>query len=285
MAISQAQIEHLIAQADIQGLRAIVDELDGEVRAIVEKVIKQPLTEAKKQAALKEVRAAVGQKDATVKQWLVTAVPLLYVAGMNAANRDAKNQHVSITGKLSFKTITVENVRDDPQYKSHLEAVNAALSESYLDFANGMNGVVRGAERVLNEALKRQIRLTTAQGQLTGSSVQEVAKEIRELLADQGFSVLIDRGGRQWTLQRYSEMLARTHLLKSSNEGTINRAGDFGIDIVEVSTHSNVPDQLCLDMEGRRFSISGKSDTFPKLTLSPPFHPRCRHTLQLIVEE
>jgi hypothetical protein len=65
------------------------------------------------------------------------------------------------------------------------------------------------------------------------------------------------------------------------NEGNINRAGDFEVDIVEVSSHRAM-DSLCAPQEGRLYSIKGKSPNYPPLARNePPFHHNCRHSLLL----
>ena len=174
--------------------------------------------------------------------------------------------------------ITPEDIKIARDLSIHSGSINALLSDTYLDFANGMNGLVRGAEQKLNEAMKQQMRAKILASQVTGQSVDKVKKEITKLLGDQGFSVLTDRGGHTWTLRRYSEMLARTHVIKASNEALVNRAGQFGVDIVQISTHSGAC-SLCTPYEGKLYSLSGTSETYPALSVSLPIHPNCRHVL------
>ena len=174
--------------------------------------------------------------------------------------------------------ITPEEIKIARDLSIHADTVNALLSNSYLDFANGMNGLVRGAEQKLNEAMKQQMRAKILAKEIAGQSVEKVKREITKLLGDQGFSVLTDRGGHTWTLRRYSEMLARTHVIKASNEALINRAGQFGVDIVQISTHSGAC-PLCTPYEGNLYSLSGTSETYPPLNIGLPIHPNCRHVL------
>ena len=106
-----------------------------------------------------------------------------------------------------------------------------------------------------------------------------IRKELVKALKAQGVEALLDRGGRQWTLERYAEMLTRTHLIKANTEATTNRVAQFGVDIVEVSTHG-ADDDICAPEEGQLYSISGNSANYPPLDgHEPPFHPNCKHTL------
>lgn len=204
---------------------------------------------------------------------------------------DGKNKWVALNEQAAVKKITpavppmkpltVELLNSAPMMKPHLAAVNTLLSDAYLDFGNAITGFVRGSERILNEALKKQLRSSIAMGRLEGQAVTKIKKTITEQLADRGFTVLIDRGGNSWSLPRYSEMLTRTHLLKANNEGVVNRAGDFDIDIVEVS-NINTDCDVCAEQEGEIYSLSGKSKNYPYIgDNEPPYHPNCRHTLLL----
>lgn len=204
---------------------------------------------------------------------------------------DGKNKWVAIDQKVATKTlkpnvppqkpITTDDLKTDPIYAEHVKIVNSLISDAYLDFGNAMTGYVKGAERMMNDALKRQIRSNIAQGRLEGSSIPEIKRTVRDSLKDSGFTVLIDRGGAKWSLANYSEMLARTHIIKANTEGVVNRAGDYGIDIVEVSSNGAI-DLACSSEEGKLYSVSGNSKNYPPLDgHEPPYHPNCRHTLLL----
>lgn len=284
--LTKQQIEAIVESAqNIGELKSIARSLADDVRSIVEPLIEKKIDDFLKQQGLRSVREVIVARDAEIKEWLVNSIPDLYVTGFNSAQKDAKKLGITGTDDIGTGKLTVDLLKSEAFLKPHLDAVNALLQDSYLDFANNMNGVVRGAERIINTAQKQQIRQGIAEGQLTGKSVKKVAAGIEDTIGQQGFSALIDRGGRAWDLETYSEMLARTHLIRSSTEGTINRASDFGVDLVRVSKHGNVNDELCLSQEGKIYSISGKSDTYPPLTGNePPFHPNCRHTLEMFID-
>jgi len=211
---------------------------------------------------------------------------VIYPSNENQGKWVALNETVAKTKLIptiptGAPSLTVQMLQTVPFMKPHLQAVNALLSDAYLDFGTTMTGYVRGAERILNDALRKQIRSNIGAGRLEGEGVAAVKKVVKETFSDRGFTVLIDRGGRQWSLDQYSEMVTRTHIIKANNEGVVNRAGDFEIDIVEVDTHG-AEDSLCEPQEGKIYSISGKSKNYPPLADNdPPFHPNCKHTLLL----
>lgn len=188
------------------------------------------------------------------------------------------SQKISKEFQKTKLRITPEEIKIARDLSIHSGTINALLSDSYLDFANGMNGLIRGAEQKINEAYKRQIRATMISKELTGKSIDKVKREVVEILGKQGFAVLKDRGGHTWTLRRYSEMLARTHTIRASNEALVNRANQFGVDIVQISSHAGAC-PICVPYEGKIYSLSGESIDYPQLDIQLPIHPNCRHVL------
>ena len=179
------------------------------------------------------------------------------------------------------KKVTEGTIKTDPNMTGHLYAVNALLDDTYLDFGKGFNDYARGAEKILNEATRRQMRNKILEGRLKGSSVQKISKEIQGNLQNKNFQFsLIDRGGKKWSIADYSNMLTRTHLIKANNEGTINRANEYNIDIVQISNHATAC-PTCMKYENKIYSLSGSSKKYPQLDLQPPFHPNCRHAILL----
>jgi hypothetical protein len=182
--------------------------------------------------------------------------------------------------KGKVEKLTVETLKSDPNLKPHLQVVNNLLSDAYADFGNTMTGFVKGAENILNEATKKQLRGQIAFGRLEGEGIPKIKSDLAKTIKADGFTVLLDKGGRKWSVGRYAEMLARTHIISANNEAIISRAKEIGVDIVEVSNHQTTT-PLCEQFEGKIYSLSGKSANYPQLPEEPPFHPNCKHFLLL----
>jgi hypothetical protein len=268
--------------AEVNKLMKTISALDNAGRVVLLRAISEQMTDAKKQQFLMLLKSEATKADAEVRNWLVQGISKTYVGGMNLTQQQIASIKMPMKAGLpSLAPLTVTALNTNPFMKPHLQAVNALLSDAYLDFGNSMSGYVRGAEKILNETLKKQLRSEIAMGRLEGQAVKEIKKTVKDELASRGFTVLIDRGGNSWSLPRYSEMLTRTHLLKANNEGVINRASDFEVDIVEVSDIGSDCD-ICSEQEGEIYSISGKSNEYPAIGGNePPYHPNCRHTLLL----
>lgn len=272
----QKEVEKLLANLNITTLVRSLKSLNASGREIILKGLSEQLDNNKKQLLISQLRASVTKTDIEIKDWIVQSMSKSYVAGMNLGVTSLALQGIKVKG---LGKINVELLLNSAEFSPHLSAVNAMIQDTYLDFATSMSQFTRSGEKILNDALKRQIRSTLISGRLEGESVATIKKTIKETLADKGFIALTDKAGHTWSLDRYGEMLARTNLIKANNEGAINRATDFGIDIVEVTTIGS-DDAVCSAQEGQIYSISGKSKNYPPLAGNePPFHPNCRHSL------
>lgn len=263
----------LAKKTNLNKLVNIIDEFSHTGKAIIVEGINTKMTEAKKKKIMSELTNVAIVADKEVKKWVGDNIPTSYIAGANTtqllmAEASRKIPKMNVTFKV------LNNVKNSV----HLQAVNNILSDAYLDFGYTMTGYVRGAERIINDAMRQQLRARIAEGRLSGEAIYDVKKTIVQTFKDRGFTVLVDRGGRQWELSRYAEMIARTHIIRANNEGSINRMGDYGIDIVQISEHG-ATDKICQKYEGKIYSLSGNSENYPKIEVFPPFHPNCAHTV------
>lgn len=273
--------KNLDTEVGITKFVAIINKLDDDGRKLILSALNSELSDAKKQQVLAALRTHVNATDIAVRDWLVKGITASYVAGANYTIKALKSIGFKVPASLGggLRTIDATLLQSAPFMKPHLEAVNSLLSSAYLDFGSTMSGYVRGAENILNDALKRQVRSKIAEGRLEGTSIADIKKVVKSTIGDSGFTVLVDRGGRQWQLGTYSEMVTRTHINKAANEATINRMSDFEVDIVEVSAHG-ATDEACAEQEGQLYSITGNSQNYPPLDGNePPYHPNCTHNL------
>lgn len=154
--------------------------------------------------------------------------------------------------------------------------------DAYLDFAAGIEGVRRAGRGFVSEIVKKKINERIVSGQLEGKALDTVKKEIKQLVEDTGFTALVDRGGKHWSIDSYAEMLVRTHVIKANGEGTKNRLLTNQVDLVEISKHnSSCP--ICQPYEGKVYSLTGKSNGYEKAP-ELPIHPNCRHSYMPYVE-
>lgn len=123
----------------------------------------------------------------------------------------------------------------------------------------------------------------------TGATLQEAKAKLEARIIDRGLGAFVDRAGRVWRLDSYAQMAIRSITAEAANMGLINQLRGMGRDLVQMSSH-NAPCPICAPLEGRVYSITGKTKGYPKLETAysggyANIHPNCRHTLLPYVVE
>lgn len=93
------------------------------------------------------------------------------------------------------------------------------------------------------------------------SRQQALRKCIREF-NDKGIPAFVDSRGREWTPEAYVNMAMRSTSNTMAAEIQMARADDFGIDLVEVDSHSGARPKCARD-QGKIFDRANKSDKYP----------------------
>lgn len=128
----------------------------------------------------------------------------------------------------------------------------------------------------------RDVISETAAQVVTGSQTRrQVAQVALDRFADRGVTGFVDRAGRSWSLEAYSEMAVRTSAGRAQVSGTLDRFTAAGRDLVIVS---DAPGEceICRPWEGRTLSISGATSGYPTVaeaTAAGLHHANCRHGL------
>lgn len=214
---------------------------------------------------LSEIDKILEQLDENTSKWVKKEIEYYY----ETYGKDTIDQ----LQKDGFPISTSFSQIDDKAVASLSDEIMGYYREAY-------SGVKRSAMRMLNEAAKEQVNLLLAVGKITGDDRRSISNRIAGYLKE-GFVALVDSGGRKWSLEAYANMLTRTMLVKTANQGTTSRLLDGGYDLVEVSEHFGAC-PLCGPWAGRILSLSGKHPTYPtvdKATEEGLFHPNCRHRL------
>jgi hypothetical protein len=156
----------------------------------------------------------------------------------------------------------------------HLEAARALYASLVDDLSQAVLYVEKHANRLMRKVALQEVLV----GQLAGSSSRQTAGAVEENLRSRGVKGFRDKAGREWSLENYAKMAANAVAGEAATTATLNRLAENGIDLVRVSEHPHKND-VCSKYEGRVFSISGESDTYPPLVEAPPYHPFCKHVL------
>jgi hypothetical protein len=95
-------------------------------------------------------------------------------------------------------------------------------------------------------------------------------------LAEEGVTSFEDKLGRRWNLDTYAEMVVRTTTSEAIFQGTQTQMLARGFDLVQVNQVVGACPQ-CIPFENKVFSLTGRADGFPRLKITFPIHPQCRH--------
>lgn len=212
-------------------------------------------------------------------KFIKTEIPKQYRSGVNEANEGTKqlNLIAKSLGQDPFKIVYGFNVQNR-------QMVEALMSDASKRFGEAISGVGRSAKNITNMAFQRQVRAKIAEGTLTGTTRKEIVSGVKTLIKEQGLTAIKDKGGRTWTIDRYSDMLVRTKLVEARNTGLADRMLQNGQDLVQVSQNGSNHAE-CRKYEGKILSLTGNTKGYTSLDQAMGnglFHPNCKHTINPI---
>jgi hypothetical protein len=167
-----------------------------------------------------------------------------------------------------------------------LSGILAAYQAQAQDIFNLVNTTMLGqAEQAYIDVVNQTVGKV-----LTGvSTPQEALREAAERWAEKGIPALVDKAGRKWSTEAYINMVTRSMVSKVSNEMQTARFQEYGVDLVEISSHADSrPSHI--PFQGNIYSISGQSIKYPPLsetgygTIEGIGGINCRHVLYPYIE-
>ena len=114
----------------------------------------------------------------------------------------------------------------------------------------------------LSKKYEETIQQVITEKLLTGESIRTAINKTGKELAKQGVPALIDKAGRQWSLEAYSQMVVRANVKQVATQTQFERFNEYGVDLVEVSSHMGAR-PLCEPYQGYVFSMSGTNPNYP----------------------
>jgi len=154
--------------------------------------------------------------------------------------------------------------------------------------------LVQRTADLAGDAINRQELLDTlnqnASAAIIGgqSRAQVVRQCIREFNA-KGIPAFVDRRGREWTPEAYVNMAMRTTSGSVASQVQMARCEDYGIDLVEVDSHSGARPKCARD-QGKIFDRANKSSKYPHWNTSSYGEPdgllgiNCGHRIYPYIE-
>lgn len=259
--MNEAQIRSLIGT-----YRSAIAKIESDINSVTS------FERARRAQVLRQIRIVLGNLQDEVNNWADTNIKQYYLDGIQEAEKGLRNLGVNPTATLAPFTVIDQ------------KAVAALVGDVKLGFAESIRGVGRSAQRVISEAERMEIQKLIAEGTITGAARREIAGSVKQLLSENGLAGLVDKSGRQWQLDTYSEMLVRTKAVEARNGGLGNRLAQYGLDLVQVSDHGS-KHPACAQWEGDILSYTGNTPGYPtydEAIASGLFHPNCEHAINVV---
>lgn len=252
---TRRRVTRLYEQAD--------EILQKRVRESLERNLSVPSIDASVNFSERVMREALRKTKPEIEH----AVQMSFLAGTNNVNARIKGGAL----EAAFDALT----------GAEKEQAAALMQENYLRFAGTLRTVTTATRNVLTRALKRQLREKVALGVLTGDSVQQIARDLRnDVFTPRGITAFVKSNGARMSLGDYSRTLTRTMIIESGTEGSRARMATLSINIFQISEHAGgAEDDACASHQGNIYDLTGKKYPKPKEDDYPPYHPNCRHVI------
>jgi len=262
----KSQAERLLLETKIRELTSIYRRVRIDLLAQLARIDLTEAAQIKTQAILSQVDAIIKGLNKKAYSWVKEEISKSYYSGVDIAGEILKKYRV--TSKVNIHSAI------------HTQAINVLVDDIVVDliYANGSikksfsRLLMTTQQRVLEDrAISRMIAEGAIEGQARRAVSDRILNEFKNRLGEGKF---IEINGRNYSPDKYAELVARTRMSEASNAGLKNTALDYGLDLVQWDTHSEIC-ELCQQYAGRIYSISGNDKDFPKLEEEPPLHPNC----------
>ncbi len=190
-----------------------------------------------------------------------------------------------VVGKVySSTTSDIITTLVDMGYPKPTDSFSRVHQRAVDVIGQNMSGNLKNATQYVGRRVDdvfRQVGLEqTGKKLVTGASWQEMKSNLVEDMLSKGQTGFVDKLGREWRLDSYAEMVARTTTREAASTATINQCIKSGCDLVQVSTHYPTC-HLRVPIQGKVYSLSGTDKRYPAYGEETriPVHPNCRHVL------
>jgi hypothetical protein len=257
---------------DVQKLIEIYRKAqDSLIKIIAEKEARGNVT-AFQRSLLRQVGVQLQELNKQAEEWVDEVIPEYYGEGVKQASAALESMGLNGGSYEMFAGL----------HNSALKIIARNTVQDLLD-ANSFVG------RQIEDAL-RQAGLDAISDKIsTGKTVVQCKNNLVRTLIDQGLDGIRDKRGRRISLDSYAQTVARSTTREATNRATLNQLTSLGYDLVQMTSHkSSCP--VCAPLEGRVYSISGKTPGYPPLSMAytgphANIHVNCRHVLTPYIPE
>ena len=261
-------------EGEVESLAALYRNATADMLEVLADASANMLSRQRAVAHLRQYQVILANLRDEAAAWIELNIPRSYSIGLQFADQGVRN--------VRRAGINLRRREREVFSQVHREAVAAIVEEMLRTTDLALAQMGRRADDLFRRIGIEEV----AKGIVEGKARIEVSRRIKERLLREGRPVFLDRRGRVWDLDRYSEMVARTTTREAMTQGTINRLREHGIQLAQVSAHHAA--DFCIYYENVIVSIGPEPHSvYPPISAvngGPPFHPNCVHVLTPFVE-
>lgn len=244
-----------------------------------------------------------------VLQWQVEKLQQIRGLNLETVELLSKATNLAVDEIQSlFKRVGFDSIESIDQQLARLGRDVTPFIPSELDrrLEAYVNQVFTGLDNYVNQTLittnlgvgtvtqtyTRIVEETTARVLASNITVNAAVAQTVIKWAERGVPTsFIDRGGHQWSLERYADTVVRSTVNNAYNELRLSRMQEFGVDLVRVNSYSSAR-PACAPIQGGVASFSNPSSNpkYPSIyefgygTPSGIRGPNCRHILTPFID-
>ncbi|MCU5554825.1 phage minor capsid protein [Bacillus cereus] len=258
---------------DVGRLSSIYKKAMLQIQAEIENLDITELNRATGLALMSNIETELLKIDREALEWVKENVPLAAKEGI------AQTLH-----SLGYAE-TIAAARQIARFSQ----VNSEMARAAA--ADTMQNVLAITDRMAEE-MQKEIRKASANVISSGISrsrnstvmadeLKEQIKKIKEDLKGAVDTAIIDKSGRRWSVDHYTDMLARTKLTEIQREATQNEAIRRDAFYATISFNGSTKD-ACRYHQGRIIKLTAEAEgnypTYDQLKATGQiFHPNCKH--------
>lgn len=227
----------------------------------------------------RDIRIIYAEMSKIFDSWSMAFIPKRYEMSLKQIYYKISSSSIIDT---SSKTL-ISLLKTDPVSQTMKLLYMDATSQYNAALTVGQGRILRFTrltqQTLLNETLLSQ---TVAEGVIAGNiqiAADSISGSLWSKLAE-GVNNLqfVQAGKYKYKPNYYAEMVSRVKFHEAHSYAALHQAINYGTDLVQVSSHNTIT-PICIPFEGKIYSVSGRSNLFPPLFDTPPYHPNCLHLL------
>ncbi len=259
-----------------------LDRIENRILSILTKSMNNPeLTATYWNNVRRSIDVQYAQMVSVFDDWAKKEIPLAYRRSIRSMSKRI-NATKNIANVASKNTIQMIHARGSAQVMGLLyqNAVEDFLSASVMGRKNVRNFTRLTQQKLIADSIiDLELSATFIETGNLGKAVSGLSSNLWNKAAETlDGKRYVQAGARKYKPSYYAEMVGRVKFHEANSEAALMTAANYETDLVQVSSH-NTTTTICLEFEGKIFSISSKDTRFPSLMEVSPYHVNCLHLM------